>query len=107
MSRLVKKRDSVTLRVAVQRDENTFLLLARSVRHRDVPDKISGYVRGKVDTSGFVIKWLPQMDACLVTYLVFVSAGKSLPQMLYRKFGENRCKILGNIQRVLESESSK
>ena len=100
---LFKKRDAVLMRLRVRRGAHTRLVLARSVRHRDVPDKVPGYVRAFVDTSGFVIKHIPHLDACLVTLLVFVKQDAHIPSLMYRKFGLKRAKMLGNIQYLLEN----
>lgn len=43
------------------------------------------------------------MNACLVTYIVFVRPQSHIPNLLYRKFGVQRAKVLGNVAYLLEN----
>ena len=49
-----------------------------------------------------MIKYLPHLDACVVTYLVFIKPDAHVPHLMYKKFGLKRAKMLANLQYLLE-----
>lgn len=62
------------------RDDGVAILAANSMPHRDAPDPIGKYVRGRILTSGYVLRPSPDDPySCSVTYMVQVDPRGSIP----------------------------
>jgi ankyrin repeat protein len=101
---LMKKRDCVQMRVIINRDANTTLLLARSVTHRTVAAKVANHLRFDLGLSGFICQFRPDLQATVVTSVVMISQA-DVPSYVLRQFALQRGDMLANVRAALQVPS--
>lgn len=98
----LKKRDTLQMRLVVERDANTTLLLVRSIpEYRSSSRKVAGFERTELDVSGFIVTYKPELQMTMVTYIVLLNKA-TVGKYLLRQFALQRAELLTNIRSILQ-----
>eukprot|EP00003_Mantamonas_plastica_P016285 TRINITY_DN2718_c0_g4_i3.p1 TRINITY_DN2718_c0_g4~~TRINITY_DN2718_c0_g4_i3.p1 ORF type:complete len:1271 (+),score=381.45 TRINITY_DN2718_c0_g4_i3:206-3814(+) len=93
-------RDFVLLGTWKEDEDGTIMQVARSVQHPDCPED-PNYVRAHIFVAGYVFEPLDQ-DSSLVTYVVHMSPGGSVPQFLVNQVSKQQPMSLAKVRTAIE-----
>src|SRR5687767_1665033 len=94
----------VILRTEKKQQDGTVMILARSVIHKDAPEK-KGYNRSEVDVSGFVLRPCG-INSTVVIYTT-QAVMKGVPKWAEQKLLNNRALLPHKIRKFVEKELKK